>query len=346
VADAFNLRDFEELARSCMDPGQFAFYAGGSLDEVTLAENQVAFARRRLRPRVLIDVSEIDTGVTLLGHDFASPVGIAPTAQHGLAHPDAECATVRAARDAGTLFVISTMSTRPVEEIGEATTATTWFQLYTRDDCGPRTEALIRRAESAACKALVLTVDLAVPGRRERELRANLDMSLLRPGNFPDDSFAPGAFAPPPSRLNWNDLAWLRRTTALPIVLKGIMTAEDAHLAVEHGIDAVWVSNHGGRQLDRSCATIDVLEEVVDAVAGHAEVYIDGGVRRGTDVVTSLALGARAVFLGRPILYALACDGQDGVSRALEIINSELRYAMALLGTPSIAAINRTHLAS
>jgi isopentenyl diphosphate isomerase/L-lactate dehydrogenase-like FMN-dependent dehydrogenase len=344
MVDAYNLRDFTELARACMDPGQFAFYAGGSLDEVTLAENEAAFARRRLRPRVLVDVSTIDTRTTLLGQEVASPIGIAPTAQHGLAHPVAECASVRAAGGTGTLFVVSTMSTRTIEEIGAAATGPTWFQLYVQDDTGPSTEALIRRAEAAGCTAIVLTVDLAVPGRRERELRAALDMSMLRPGNFPSETFAPAAFAPPPSKLNWNDLSWLRRTTQLPIVLKGIMTAQDARLAVEHGVDAVWVSNHGGRQLDRSQATIDVLEEVVEAVQDRAEIYLDGGVRRATDVATAIALGARAVFIGRPILYALACGGEEGVRQAIDLINAELRYVMALLGTPSIAHINRSHV--
>lgn len=342
---AHNLRDFEELARACMDPAQFAFYAGGSLDEVTLGENEAAFARRRLRPRVLVDVSAIDTRTTVLGQPISGPVGVAPTAQHGLAHADAECASVRAAGAAGALFVMSTMSTRPVEEIGAAATGPIWFQLYLQDNLGPRSEALIRRAEAAGCAAIVLTVDLAVPGRRERELRASLDMTMLRPGNFAGETFVRDAAPPPPTRLSWNDLAWLRRTTSLPIVLKGIMTREDARLAVEHGVDAVWVSNHGGRQLDRAPATIDVLEEVVQAVQDRAEVYLDGGVRRGTDVATALALGARAVFIGRPVLFALACGGEEGVRLALDLMNAEVRYTMALLGAPSLSHITRAHVA-
>ncbi|MEX0750135.1 MAG: alpha-hydroxy acid oxidase [Dehalococcoidia bacterium] len=340
MPDAHNLRDFEELARACMEPGQFAYYAGGSGDEVTLRDNESAFARRRLRPRVLVDVSQIDTATTLLGQAVTMPVGIAPTAQHGLAHPEGECATVRAASRAGALYVASTQSTRPIEEIGAADGGPFWFQLYVQDNTGPRTEALIRRAESAGCTAIALTVDLAVPGRRERELRALLDTSVLRPGNFPD---APAA-APPPVTLTWSDVTWLRATTKLPIILKGIMTGEDARLAVEHGVDAVWVSNHGGRQLDRASASIDVLEEIVDAVAGNAEVYLDGGVRRGSDVVTALALGARAVFVGRPILYALACGGQEGVTLALDLMAAEVRYSMSLLGTPSISDITRAHV--
>jgi isopentenyl diphosphate isomerase/L-lactate dehydrogenase-like FMN-dependent dehydrogenase len=268
------------------------------------------------------------------------PVGIAPTAQHGLAHPDGECATARAGASARALYVASTMSTRPIEDIGKAATGPFWFQLYVQDNCGPQTEALIRRAEAAGCSAIALTVDLAVPGRRERELRTLLDTSILRPGNFPDGPSA----APPPVTLTWRDIAWLRRTTKLPIALKGIMTAEDARLAVEHGVDAIWVSNHGGRQLDRACASLDVLEEVVDAVGGKAEVYMDGCVRRGGDVVTALALGARMVFIGRPVLYALACGGEDGVKLALDLMAAELRYVMSLLGTPSISDISRAHV--
>jgi isopentenyl diphosphate isomerase/L-lactate dehydrogenase-like FMN-dependent dehydrogenase len=337
---AHNLRDFEGLAGACMDPAQFAYYAGGSGDEVTLRENEAAFARRRLRPRVLVDVSAINTRTTILGREFASPAGIAPTAQHGLAHPEGECATVQAASAAGVLYVASTMSTRRIEDIGAAASGPFWFQLYVQDNRGPQTESLIRRAEASGCTAIVLTADLAVPGRRERELRALLDTSILRPGNFPGEPRA----APPPVALTWRDIAWLRRTTQLPIVLKGIMTAEDAHLAVEHGVNAIWVSNHGGRQLDRARASLDVLEEVVDAVAGRAEVYLDGGVRRGADVVTALALGARAVFIGRPVLYALACGGQDGVTLALDLLSAEIRYVMSLLGTPSISHISRAHI--
>jgi len=338
--DVHSLRDFEALAAGRMDPAQFAYYAGGSGDEVTLRDNEAAFARRRLRPRVLVDVSAIDTSTTILGQPVAMPVGIAPTAQHGLAHSDGECATVRAANAAGVVYVASTMSTRRIEEIGAAASGPFWFQLYVQDNCGPRTEALIRRAEAAGCTAIALTVDLAVPGRRERELRALFDTSILRPGNFPGEPAA----APPPVTLTWHDIAWLRRTTTLPIALKGILTAEDARIAVEHGIDAVWVSNHGGRQLDRSPASVDVLEEIAEAVGGRAELYLDGGVRRGVDVITALALGARAVFIGRPVLYALACAGEDGVKLALDLVAAEMRYVMSLLGTPTIADIGRSHL--
>lgn len=309
---------------------------------MTLRENVAAFARRRLRPRVLVDVSKLDTATTLLGAAVSMPIGIAPTARHRFAHPDAECATAAAAAAAGAVFCASTMSSRSLEEIAGACSGPRWFQLYTQDNIGPRTEALVRRAEAAGYAAIVLTVDLAVSGRRERELRETFDLDAPPPANLAglpvevDDA--------PPARFTWDDLRWLRNVTRLPLVLKGIMTAEDAALAVEHGVGGVWVSNHGGRQLDRAPATIDVLEEVVRAVGGQAEVYLDGGVRRGTDVVTALAFGARAVFIGRPIIYALAVAGAGGVALALELIATETRYAMALLGAPTIASITRAHV--
>jgi isopentenyl diphosphate isomerase/L-lactate dehydrogenase-like FMN-dependent dehydrogenase len=339
MVEAFSLRDFEELARARMDPAQFAYYAAGNADEVTLRENEAAFARRRLRPRVLVDVSALDTSTTLLGQAVAYPFGIAPTGQQGFAHEEGECATARAAGAAGIMFCASTSSTRTLEEIAESCRGPAWFQLYTQDNTGPRTEALVKRAVGAGYQAIVLTVDLAMSGRRDREWRAGFDPSMFRPGNFPE----PHA-DDVPLRFTWRDLAWLRSVAGLPIVLKGIMTAEDAKLAVEHGADAVWVSNHGGRQLDRSLASIDALGEVVDAVAGRAEVYMDGGVRRGGDVITALALGARAVFIGRPVLYALASGGEAGVTRAIHLLADEVRYVMALLGTPRPWDITRTHV--
>ena len=346
-----NLRDFEDLARERVPAGAFTYYAGGAGDEHTLRENIDAYARRRLRPRTLVDVSEIGPSVELLGTRFALPFGIAPTAQHGLAHADAEAATARAAAAAGVLYCASTSSSLPLEEIAAASgEGARWFQLYTQDSAGPLTEALVRRAEDAGYEAIVLTVDLAASGRRERELYAGFDLEVLRFGNFEQDEAGQARFKNQfrqivtPNTFNWGDIAWLRGLTPLPLVLKGILTAEDARLAVEHGVAAVWVSNHGGRQLDRVPASIDVLDEIVAAVAGRAEVYADGGVRRGIDVVTALALGARAVFVGRPILYALAADGEKGVARALALLEAELRNAMALLGAPTIADITRAHV--
>ncbi len=351
MVEPVNLRDLEALARARMEPGAFAYYAGGGGDEVALRDNEAAFARRRFRPRMLVDVSLLDTATTLLGETVAMPVGVAPTAQHRLAHADGEAATARAASRAGVMFCASSSSSLSLEEIALAAGPLRWYQLYTQDDAGPRTEALVHRAEVAGYRAIVLTVDLAVSGRRERELREGFDIGSLSFGNFPPQPDQPADEADnglrkddAPPAFTWNDLAWLRSRTSLPLVLKGILTAEDARLAVEHGAAAVWVSNHGARQLDRSPASVDVLEEIVDAVAGRAEVYLDGGVRRGIDVATALALGARAVFLGRPILYALAAGGESGVAQALSLIEAELRATMALLGAPTIANITRAHV--
>jgi 4-hydroxymandelate oxidase len=352
MTEPLNLRDFETIARGRMDAGAFAYYSGGAGDEHTLRENEAAFARRWFRPRMLVDVSRINKGVTLLGERVRMPVGVAPTAQHRLAHPDGEAATARAAAGAGVMFCASTSSSLALEEIAAAAGPLRWFQFYTQDNAGPRSEALVRRAEAAGYRAIVLTVDLAVSGRREREQREGFELSSLAFGNFAvpvvaDDAPATGLrLQDEPSAFTWNDLAWLRTRTSLPLVLKGILTAEDARLAVEHGAAAVWVSNHGARQLDRSPASIDVLEEIVAAVAGRAEVYMDGGIRRGIDVATALALGARAVFLGRPVLWALAADGEAGVTRVLSMMATELRETMALLGTPTVADISRAYVGS
>ncbi|HEY7802318.1 MAG TPA: alpha-hydroxy acid oxidase, partial [Dehalococcoidia bacterium] len=273
-----NLRDFEDVARERLEPGAFAYFASGSADQVTLRGNEAAFARRRLRPRVLVDVSALDTSTTLLGTPVALPFGVAPTALHGLAHEDGECATARAAALAGVMFCASTRSSRSLEGIADACAGPRWFQLYTQDNDGPRTEALIRRAAAAGYSAIVLTVDLAAPARREAELRLGFSFTEQPSGNL---ASVVGDDDAPPVRFTWDNLRWLRDVSRLPLVLKGIMTSEDARLAVEYGADAVWVSNHGGRQLDRVSASIDVLEEIVAAVDGRAEVYLDGGVRRG-----------------------------------------------------------------
>jgi isopentenyl diphosphate isomerase/L-lactate dehydrogenase-like FMN-dependent dehydrogenase len=340
MSQVLNLRDFEALARELVPSGPFGYYSSGAMDELTLVENEAAFARRRFRPRVLVDVSEIDTTATLLGTKVSQPFGIAPTGLHALVHPEGECVTARAAMESGVMFCASTRSSRSLEEIAAACDGPRWFQLYTQDNTGPRSERLVRRATEAGYSAIVLTVDLPVSGRRERELRHTWDFGANPFGNFAGEVDGPDVA----KTFSWRDVPWLRKTTPLPIVLKGIMTAEDTRLAIEHGIDAVWVSNHGGRQLDRTSATIDVLEEVADAAAGRLEVYLDGGVRRGTDVATALALGARAVFVGRPMLYALACDGADGVRLALDLLGQELRNVMALLGTPSLGDITRAHV--
>ena len=336
-----SLTDLDPMAEAVLDPIAWAYYSGGAGDERTLRESTDAWARRTLRPRVLVDVSAIDPSTTLLGAPVALPVGIAPTALHGLCCPDGEVATARAAARAGVLFTWSTLSTRPMEDAA-GIDGPRWFQLYAHNDRGI-TADLVQRAAAAEFRAIVVTVDLPVLGHREREIRAGYQWGVPRDyGNlarYGDDASDLHAF-----QLRWADLEWLRGLTDLPIVLKGVLTGEDAALACEHGVDAVWVSNHGGRQLDRVAATVDVLEECVEAVAGRAEVYVDGGVRRGTDVLTALALGARAVFAGRPWLYALATGGEEGVVGAFDVVRAELETAMALLGTPTVDAVTRSHV--
>src|SRR5579883_399350 len=333
-----NVLEYEELARPRVQAAHWDFFAGGSDDEVTLRANRAAFERIRLRPRVLVDVSSIDTGTTALGAPISMPILVAPTAQHGLAHSDAECATARAAGRAGTIMTASTSSTRSLEEIAQAASGPLWFQLYVYPtlEAGER---LVRRAEDAGYKAIVVTVDLPRLGNRERDKRSGFVISFE--GNFVNEQVIESRTK---IAFTWDKLAWLRSITSLPILLKGILTAEDALLAIEHGIDGIIVSNHGGRQLDGVLSGIEALPEVVEAVNGRCEIYMYGGIRRGTDVLKALALGARAVLVGRPILWGLAVNGEAGVFHILEILRSELELAMVLSGRPTIASIDRSLL--
>jgi isopentenyl diphosphate isomerase/L-lactate dehydrogenase-like FMN-dependent dehydrogenase len=337
------LADFEALAQAALSPEAYAYYVGGSWDERTLQENEAAYSRRVLRPRMLVDVSRVDTSTTMLGAPVSLPIGFAPAALHGLAHPEGEVASARVAGREHLVYVLSTFSNRSLETVASVGRGTRWFQLYVQRDRG-RSAALVGRAAEAGYAALVLTVDLPLPGYRVRELRRPVpDAGPL--GNVLDTG--PGGAPLDPilldndASLTWADLEWIRGLAPLPLVVKGILTPEDARLAVEHGAAAVVVSNHGGRQLDRVAATIDALAPIVDAIDDRAEVYLDGGVRRGTDVVTALALGARAVFIGRPFLFALAAAGEAGVARAVEILRAETTTAMALLGCPTVAEVTR-----
>jgi len=346
LEEVLNLGGFEALARARLPADAYGYLAGGAGDEVTLRENVMAYARRRLRPRMLVDVSRIDPSTTMLGTKTALPVAFAPTARHGWFHPEAESASARAAAGAGAVYCASTLSSLSLEQIA-AEGGERWFQLYVHDRA--RTQGLVERAAAAGYKAVVLTVDVPVLGYRQRELRPVSNFPAVGElGNFTDVVFDPdnarSTAGEHDHTLTWGFLARLRELSDLPLVIKGILTAEDAALAVDHGAAAVVVSNHGGRQLDRAPATIDVLEEVVSAVAGRAEVYIDGGVRRGADVLIALALGARGVLIGRPFLWALAAAGEAGVTRAFELLTSEITTDMALLGTPRVADITRAHV--
>jgi 4-hydroxymandelate oxidase len=363
LARIVKLPDFRPFAAELVEPGAWDYIEGGSWDEQSLAENEAAWRRYRLRPRVLVDVSRIDTSTSMLGRPTAMPIAIAPMAAHGLAHPDAEVATARAAAAAGIPFIPSTMSTTSMEEIALAAPAgTRWFQLYAQAD-PRRTRSLLERAEAAGYEAIVLTVDLPELGYRDRDRRNAFSLDVPH-GNFPDGAgpshagYDDGARTEPgvsddvetvdqwiATNLTWESLASIRSWSSLPLVLKGILTAEDARLAADHGVDAIVVSNHGGRQLDRSAAPVDALQEIVAAAPG-VELWVDGGVRRGLDVAIALGLGARGVLVGRPILWSLAAGGEAGVARALEILREEFVLALTLLGAPTPADIHPEHIAA
>jgi 4-hydroxymandelate oxidase len=357
--EPINLQEYEDLAIERLEPTALDYYRSGAGDEVTLRANRAAFERIRLRPRVLVDVSALSLETTALGTPISMPVMVAPTAYHCLACAEGERDTARGAGAVGTLMAASTLATRTLEEIAEAATGPLWFQLYVYKDRRV-SETLIRRAEAAGYRALALTVDTPRLGRRERDVRNGFGLPAhLRMANFADPSMSdvlpltPGVSGLEAvagrlldQSLTWGALVWLKSVTSLPIVVKGILTAEDARLAVEHGAAGIIVSNHGGRQLDGVLATIEALPEVVEAVAGRCEVYLDGGVRRGVDVLKALALGARGVFVGRPVLWGLAVDGAAGVERVLTLLRDELELAMALAGRPTVASIDRSLVAS
>ncbi len=330
-----NLEEYEPLAQALLPPHVYDFVAGGAEDERTLARNRAAFARLLLRPRVLAGIRQPSLATSVLGQPVALPVLLAPTGEHALVHPEGEAATARAAAAAQTVLMVSTASSLPLEAVAAAAGGPLWFQLYALQDRAA-TEALVRRAAAAGYRALVLTVDVPVLGRREREIRSGYAVRrALHRGNFPDGR------VPLHATLTWDDLEWLRSRTPLPLVVKGVMRGDDAARCVAHGAAAVIVSNHGGRQLDGTPATIEVLEEVVQAVADRAEVYLDGGVRRGTDVLKALALGARAVCIGRPYLWGLAVAGQAGVERVLALLREELTTTMLLAGCADVQKVPR-----
>jgi 4-hydroxymandelate oxidase len=335
-----DLAELERQARGKLEPGAYAYFVGGTDDEVTAAANPAAWRRLRLRPHVLRDVGEVSTATTLLGTPVSLPVMVAPMARQRLGHPDGELATQRAAADAGVLAVLSTHATASIEEVAAvAPDAPRWFQLYVHRDHSIA-EGLVARAAAAGYGAVVLTVDLAVPPNRERELRTPLELpegtglANLPPLAGEDVRERVGRNFDPSLTLETID--WLRGLAELPVVVKGVLRGDDAAACVEHGAAAVVVSNHGGRQLDSAVSTAEALPEVAAAVAGRAEVYVDGGIGRGTDVLKALALGARAVLVGRPILWGLTCGGAAGVRDVLEAYREELERDLALCGVPTL----------
>jgi 4-hydroxymandelate oxidase len=337
-----NLAEYEAHARTILPPMVWDYYAGGADDELTLRDNCAAYGRVKLLPRALVDVSRIELGTTVLGARVAAPVLVPPLAYQRLAHDDGERATARGAAAAGTLMVVSTMSTTRLEDVAAAAPeAPRWFQLYVYKDRGVSAD-LVRRAEAAGYRALVLTVDTPRLGRRERDVRNGFGLPPhLSVANFDGTLASKPAGVPGVSGLAAYGAAHLDDSLGWD---KGVMTDADARLALAHGAAAIGVSNHGGRQLDGVPASLDVLAEIVDAVAGACEVYVDGGVRRGTDVVKALARGARAVLVGRPILWGLASAGAAGVERVLTLLCEELEHALALVGCPSVHALDRSFL--
>ena len=344
-----NVADYEREAERHLEPGPFGYFAGGAGDERTLRDNIDAFSRWQLRPRVLIDVSEVTTATDVLGREVSMPLLVAPTAFQRLAHTDGELATAHGAASAGTIMCQSTLSSVPPEELAAgAPGARLWFQLYWSSDRG-FTADLVARVVDAGFEALVLTVDFPAAGRRERDLRAAFalpdDLPAPNiPGSLQRQDFHAALGEIVDTTLTWRDLEWLRERCPLPLLLKGILSAEDALLAAEHGAAGVIVSNHGGRQLDGVAASLDALPEVVEAVGDRVEVLLDGGIRRGTDVLKALGLGARAVLAGRAVVWGLAVGGEQGVKDVLELLRAEIALGLTHLGCESPAEVTRAHV--
>jgi L-lactate dehydrogenase (cytochrome) len=371
-----NIEDLRRLARRRLPRALFDFVDGGAQDEVTLRANQGDFQRLALLPRVLTDVSQRDQSVTVLGRKLEQPLILAPTGMPGILWPHGALAAAQAADRAGVGFCLSTMSTSTIEDVSKAVRNPIWFQLYPMRDRA-LAKSMIERAKAAGCAALVLTVDLALQGQRDRDVHNGLTIPLrLRASTLLDFALHPRWVwrffsGPKPTLANflgtghgsdmftiaefvnsqfdpsmtWKDIEWAKSLWGGPLALKGIINSEDARRAAEHGVDAVIVSNHGGRQLDGARSAVSALPDVVDAVDGKMEVILDGGVRRGTDVIKAMALGAKACMIGRPFLYGLASMGGPGVRRALEILRNELDVGLALMGRASVRDLDRSALA-
>ncbi|XP_073752154.1 2-Hydroxyacid oxidase 2 isoform X2 [Callorhinus ursinus] len=331
------LTDFQAYAQEHLSKSTWDFIEGGADECFTRDDNMAAFKKIRLRPRYLRDVQEVDTRTAVQGEEITAPIGIAPTGFHCLVWPDGEMSTARAAQAAGICYITSTYASCPFEDIAAtAPRGLKWFQLYMQPD-RQLNKQLVQRAESLGFKALVITVDAPKIGNRRRDFRNQLNLKmnlLLKDLRSPKERYSMPYFqmSPIDSSFCWNDLSWLQSISRLPIILKGILTKEDAELAVKHNVHGIIVSNHGGRQLDDVPASIDALTEVVAAVKGKLEVYLDGGIRTGNDVLKALALGAKCVFLGRPVLWGLAYKGEHGVEEVLNLIKNEFHTSMTLTG--------------
>ena len=345
------LSDLEEAASKKTHKSAWAYIQGGAGEEWTIRANREAFHRRTLRPRVLVDVENLEFGTTLLGTKVSAPFYVSPTASHGLVHPDAEAATARAASRSNILAAFSTLTSISLEDIAKAAPAgVRWFQIYLQPEFSV-TKSLVERVESASYKAIVLTVDMPVAGNRDRENQVGSPLASPTPLGNGRDIVRPlrnpvvendRAHIRKEASNTWEVVDRLQEITRLPLVLKGILTRQDARLAVDHGAKGVIVSNHGGRQLDHAPASLDALPDVVDEVGSEVEVYFDGGIRRGSDIITALALGARAVGIGRPVFWALAAGGEAGVSKLLSLLKTDLATVMALTGRPTLSEIDKS----
>ena len=341
--DPINLYDYESRAKLVLPHNNWEFIEAGSMDEFTTQRNRSAFEDLKLRPRFLRDVSERNLATTVLGQEISMPVMVSPAGSHMIAHPEGEVATARGAGKSDTLMMLSTSSNYSMEEVADAASGPLWFQLYHRG--WNFTEMLVHRAEEAGFKAIVLTVDTPLPSPKERDLR-NRYQREFGLGNFrgmDTDRTAisgtdetPGWDVSSAPSMTWRELERLRGMTSLPLVLKGVRTAEDAHEAVENGVNGILVSTHGGRQLDMTMGAIEMVPEIVEASRGQAEVYVDSGVRRGSDVIKALALGAKAVAIGRPLFWGLAIDGADGVHGVLELLREEVSRALGYCGQSDV----------
>jgi 4-hydroxymandelate oxidase len=348
--DILTLNELEGLAESCMSPMAMAYVAGGAADEITLRANSEDWKRIRLMPKALVDVSQIDLRTQILSQHFDFPVLLAPTAFHRLCHPEGELATVTGANHAGVGMVLSSLSTTSVEEIGGASQHPLWFQLYAQEDRG-LTKEMVQRARTAGCKAVCITVDTPILGARHRESRARFRL----PDDFKLPNLNLGSVTHRPvrgaiysdllnPRLVWEDIEWISSAAAVPVLLKGVMNPDDALRAADSGVAGLIISNHGGRNLDTAPSTAEALPRIAEKLNGRLPLLVDGGIRRGTDILKAIALGANAVMIGRPYLYALSVAGAEGVARVVEILRTELMMAMALTGRKSIAEIDRTVL--
>ena len=343
-----SVADYERLAEERVPESVWCYFAGGSGDEVTLRANTAAFSRLQLRPRVLVDVAAASAETEVLGTRVSMPILVAPTALHALLTPEGELATARACAAAGTVMCVSSITSRRHDEIcAAAPGAPRWQQLYVLEDRG-LTEAQLDEAANCGYSAVVLTVDTPLWGRRERDLRLGFRIPAELPLPYVTTDAASRAsgiaYVPVSASVTWRDIEWVAERARRPVLVKGVLTGEDASLAVEHGAAGVIVSNHGGRQLDGVAASLDALPEVVEAVAGRVPVLMDGGVRRGTDALKALALGARVVLVGRPVLYGLAVGGEAGARDVLELLRDEVVRGLALLGCTRPEDVGPAHV--